>query len=195
MKKLNQKGFGAVEIVLLVVLVGIIAGAGWYVYQSQKKTKESLDNANQNIEQISKSNKEINEADKKSENSSKKYLEIKELGVKVELDDATADAYYVMQNGFAYISTTSLKNAGPECSAEKTGVVAISKVNKTDTDEMTGKTYEQQIKDGGSGVIIGNNVYLMNRSQAYCSEDVDVQAKQQAAWNSFLAQAKTMQAL
>ena len=190
MKKMNQKGTGVVEVVLLLVLVGLIVGVGYYVYNSQKKTNESLDNASQSLTDATKAKEGV-----KNKEAASRYLVIKELGVKIELDDATSDAYYVMENGFAYVSTTALKNANVECSAEKTAVAAISKVPKTATDEMIGKTYEQHIKDGGSGVIIGDNVYLMTRAQSYCSEDLHVQAKQQAVWNSFLAKAETMQQL
>jgi Tfp pilus assembly protein PilX len=42
----NQKGLGAVVILLILVVVGIIGGTGWFVYNSQKKTTRSLDNTN-----------------------------------------------------------------------------------------------------------------------------------------------------
>lgn len=45
MKKLNNKGFGAVEFLLIFVVIGIIGGAGYYVYNAQKKTNTALDNA------------------------------------------------------------------------------------------------------------------------------------------------------
>lgn len=41
----NQRGFSLVEGLLLFVLVGIIGGAGWYVYNSNKQANESLKNA------------------------------------------------------------------------------------------------------------------------------------------------------
>ncbi len=47
MKK-NQKGFSAVELVLFAVIVSLIGFVGWYVYSSQKKTSDTLDNAANN---------------------------------------------------------------------------------------------------------------------------------------------------
>ena len=38
----NQKGFGAVEALLILVIVGIISGAGWYVMKANK----NIDNTN-----------------------------------------------------------------------------------------------------------------------------------------------------
>ena len=44
MKKLDSKGFGAVEALLIIVIVGLIGSVGYFVYGSQKKTNTSLDN-------------------------------------------------------------------------------------------------------------------------------------------------------
>ena len=45
MKKLDTKGFGAVEAILILVILGVIGGAGFLVYRSQNETKTTLDNA------------------------------------------------------------------------------------------------------------------------------------------------------
>ncbi len=58
MLKLNNKGSSPLHIVLILVIVGLIAGVGYYVYSSQKKTNESLDNANSSLEQAAQANKE-----------------------------------------------------------------------------------------------------------------------------------------
>src|SRR5690349_3520452 len=51
----NQKGFGALQTVLLLLIVAIIGGTGVYVYKSQKDTNKSLDNTSQNLTNLSKS--------------------------------------------------------------------------------------------------------------------------------------------
>jgi type II secretory pathway pseudopilin PulG len=38
----NQKGFSVVEILLILVIIGILSGTGWYVYNSNKKTNNLL---------------------------------------------------------------------------------------------------------------------------------------------------------
>jgi predicted lipoprotein with Yx(FWY)xxD motif len=44
MKKLNQKGFTPVEWILLLVIVGLVAGIAWYVFKSQNDTTATLEN-------------------------------------------------------------------------------------------------------------------------------------------------------
>lgn len=195
MKKINQKGFGIWELLLLLLLLLILLALGWWVW-NQKNDNKPADNSSSSSQQQAEPKKEEQKpAAEKPKETPKKYLEIKELSVKIELNAAIDDAYYIMKDGYAYLSLTSLKNADPECAADKTGVAAIGAYTKTDINDMSGKTYEEQVKAGGSGVIIGNKAYVLDRSQAYCSEKVDVQTKQQAAWDGFLTQAKTIQSL
>jgi hypothetical protein len=40
-KKMNQKGFGAVEAFLILVIIGIIGGAGWYVMKANKNIDDT----------------------------------------------------------------------------------------------------------------------------------------------------------
>lgn len=44
----NQKGFSAVAVLLIVVVVGLISGVGWYVYKSQNKPKDTQQTADSN---------------------------------------------------------------------------------------------------------------------------------------------------
>lgn len=56
--KNNQKGFGLVEGLLVVVALGIIGGAGYYVYHANKSTNESLNNTNSSDPAVQKTDKE-----------------------------------------------------------------------------------------------------------------------------------------
>jgi hypothetical protein len=44
--KSSQKGFAVLEGLLILVIVGLIAGVGWYVYDAKNKADKSLNNAN-----------------------------------------------------------------------------------------------------------------------------------------------------
>lgn len=53
MKK-NQLGFGTIETLLIVVIVGIVGTVGWFVYNSQKKTNDILDKTTQSQSELQK---------------------------------------------------------------------------------------------------------------------------------------------
>ncbi len=43
----DSRGFAAIEGLLILILVGIIGGTGWYVWKAHDKANKSLDNATQ----------------------------------------------------------------------------------------------------------------------------------------------------
>ena len=52
--KLNQKGFGAVEILLTIIAVALITGVGYYVYNSSKSdNKENKSGSSRTVEENS----------------------------------------------------------------------------------------------------------------------------------------------
>ena len=46
MKQLNQKGFGGLGVLALVIVVAAVAGIGWYVYHSGQATTKTLQQTN-----------------------------------------------------------------------------------------------------------------------------------------------------
>lgn len=175
MKRLNNKGFGLIELLLLLIFILLLIFFGWYIWKQNqsKQSSESQDSAQQAPSQ------QDEEADQEETN----YLEIPELGIKMKLDDDTADAYYYMNSGYAYLSLESLKETD-DCAADETSIAAVAKVKKTDVNEMTGKTYEEEAK-AGYGTIIGDNVYVVSQAQAFCTEKPDEQKLANAARTAF----------
>jgi type II secretory pathway pseudopilin PulG len=57
MKK-NQSGFSVVEGLLILVIVGILCGTGWYVWNSNKKTNDILNSADKSSNVTAKSSKQ-----------------------------------------------------------------------------------------------------------------------------------------
>lgn len=72
MKKLGQKGFGAVEGLLAVIAIALVVGVGFYVVNANKDDKKS---------ETATSTSQKNET--KPTEQKKDYLEVKELGIKV----------------------------------------------------------------------------------------------------------------
>jgi uncharacterized protein (UPF0333 family) len=86
--KINQKGFSAVEGLLILVVIGIIGGAGWYVFKSRSQATKSLDSANNTTSYIAK------QKSQPKTTPTKQYLEVKEWGVKIPLTSDISDLTY-----------------------------------------------------------------------------------------------------
>lgn len=74
MKKYNQKGFSAVEWVLLLVIVGLVAGIAWYVFKSQNDTTATLENTELSQSQPAKSTKSADIVQTKTDSKQGQYL-------------------------------------------------------------------------------------------------------------------------
>lgn len=70
----NQKGFGLVEILLLIVAAGLISGAGWYVYRTHNSSANSTAKSG--------------------------TIDVKELGIKLTFSDANHWSYNLNQGPF-----------------------------------------------------------------------------------------------
>lgn len=87
----KQSGFSAVILPLVLVIISIIGGIGWYVWKSQRNTKQSA-----NATQPTSSNqaKKDDNSNEQTQKTAQKYLEIKELGIKLKLTDGIKNIYY-----------------------------------------------------------------------------------------------------
>src|SRR6185503_5287247 len=84
----TQKGFAALESLLILAIIAVIGGIGWYAYNSKSKTDKILSQAD-------KISQDAPLATKKSSISptSQNYLTIKEWGIKIKLTDASKITY------------------------------------------------------------------------------------------------------
>ena len=90
MKKLNQKGFTAIEAILILVIVAIIGGTGFYVYNSNKKSDKTSETTESTIAQS-------------PAPTEAKYLSVKEWRVKFKVSDDTP-------SGVTYKKKTRVKS-------------------------------------------------------------------------------------
>jgi hypothetical protein len=163
----NQRGFSAVEVILILIIVGLLGGVGYYVWSSNEKTKTTLDRAEQS------SSVDV------EQKSSKKYLVIKEKGVKFELTDKIKDAYYhISKDGYVYLSLHRYDNVkGFEgCTAkggsdnDGSGLAALNNAKVGDDNigsPFTKKELDDVIED--RGVKINDTYYWFeSNSQAPC---------------------------
>ena len=76
-----QKGFGLVEIIIIIAIVGLLGVAGWLVYDRQKSPTTADSSAQTAQEPVAKPDPNAG------------YLVIKEWGVKIKMKDAAKVTY------------------------------------------------------------------------------------------------------
>jgi hypothetical protein len=175
MIKLNSKGFSPVHILLLVLIAGMIGGVGYYVYISQKETKQNLDNSASSQADPQKSDKKEEVKEEKDETKTelnKGYLVINELGVKFKLSSSLEGLYYIIgdEGRTAYFSLEELR--ATDCAADKTSQVALTRYTEQDfiRDETVAPLKE-------SSKIIGDYYFYAIGGQSACSEDSKTQER------------------
>lgn len=196
----SEAGFGAIQSALLLAVVAIIGFVGWYVYQTRSNSNESYNNAaNTSVAASKKASNPATTSDKSTSNqtTAKKYLEIKEWGVKFELTSDIYDAYYdnkVSTNMAAFsLRSHSLDNE-PDCTTGSQSVVTIFRVApNTSDDTIMGQTYEQTAGDLGKQV--GKYFYFVGPAQYKCTADSKNDAQLAKVVAAFKQSAMTLQAM
>lgn len=156
----NSKGFGVVEVLLAVLAVVLLSGAGWYVYTNSIDSKDSTD---------SKASDSKSSSQTKSEEAKEtKYLSIKEWGIKLPLSEEITDAYYVVSTSSntdgkpdtVWLGLKSLDASG--CSAAQAnagGDYPIGAIIKSAPDEKDPVSGESATQVNPDGVTINGQYY------------------------------------
>lgn len=168
----KQSGFSAIIIIVcVVVVIGVLGLIGWRLY-SQPSTKTN--NATSHNTSTS------NPSDASNNNSpatpQPTYLDIKEFGIKIPLDNSIADATYTYD-------PSSSSNANPTESQlvnVTTKSLASASDNKCNVQVIT-RTQDQNLM--GTPLVpnytnifkFGNYYYILNGIQFVCSTDKNVQ--------------------
>jgi hypothetical protein len=165
---LNQKGFAALEALLILVIFAIIGGTGWYVMSSKNDIYQNYDSANS-------SSSPVNSATKKN-------FEIKEWGVKATYVGKVDLIYKVTSDNigenWAQLSSKQMKQADPTCDEQSQLGGIIIRLHSGENlrgpaGDDTGQSVESAIK---TGVIseysqVGDYYYFFQRPQAACGSD------------------------
>src|SRR5260221_387918 len=109
--KNNQKGFGALEGLLVLVIVGLLGFVGWYVWHSKNNVNKTFSTAASTSAAASPAKKTTQQ----TTNTNPSYLVITEWGLRVQLTSAIEDAYYKVLGNSVDLSLKSLENT--QCKA------------------------------------------------------------------------------
>jgi uncharacterized protein (UPF0333 family) len=198
-KQPKTKGFSTIEGLLILVIVLILGGVGWYVWHSTKSTNDVLNSVDKSSSAVG------NTATQKSVPTSKQTtqtLDIKEWKVKLPLSTQIADAYYVVstssqddngQPNTVWLGLKSLDNVS-SCAASSankggTPLAGLGKVLSTETDPVSGTPYQERHPNGTTldGYYYNYVDYITNRP---CTTQADLQQKLKDANNAFADAAK-----
>lgn len=185
----KQKGFTAVEVVIVLLVILLLAAGGWYLWK--KNSDKSTTEQSANSAQQQTSNQDAANERTDTQAPAKTYLEVKEWGVKVTLDDDSKDAYYVIKSegpNYAYLSVRSLTN--PDCAPDQVSVGVITRFKQGDIEPISERPYTETVPDATK---VGDYYYYYGRAQAYCDENQE--AKLKAVDAAFNKSVKTIEAI
>ena len=204
-QRLNQKGFTAIEGLLILVILAIVGGTGYFIYHSNQKTSDTL-SSSAKIAQSSPSKITKKKSSASPQTSAKSststspaqtYLTITQWGVQIPLSSAISDALYVYYGqsgtddsgkntyGSVFLSTKSYDTSYPKCSVETgAGPSIIGSIVR-------------YAASSGVGTVIGNYSYAFVPPQASCEADSSAGQQQQATQMqaAFATAAKSIKAV
>jgi hypothetical protein len=161
----KQGGFGAVEIVVICLVVVVLGAVGFTVFRQTHNTKANTTTSTeeeQPAQQTAQTNAEPAQ-------TAQQYLVIKEWGVQLPLPDSVKDAYYVPDvnskgtDGITnqiYIGLKSLDSsgcqAGGNLQGKDTAIAVIVRGLPSEKDPVSGNVITKDFPDG---ITIGKFYY------------------------------------
>ena len=108
----NQKGFGLIEGLLVVIALTLLFGVGYYVYSQNNKKNENRQDA-----AASEQSQNDGQAAVKQKTE---YFEFKELGVKIPLSKELAGLDSQMESNYLYLTTNAIIASKNKCDPNNT---------------------------------------------------------------------------
>lgn len=136
LKNLNKKGFTAIEAMLAVVMVAIIAFVGYYVYHTQSQSNKTLASATQvaNSSPAKGSTKKVTTT---TPTSTQKYFIINEWGIRAPYSGILTLQYGAGANSNTFdVSSTQLDTGGPSATCALNSAAAGYIQRYLPTDEI-----------------------------------------------------------
>lgn len=179
------------EAALIVLILAIIGGTGYYVWHANNKATDSQNSAQTNANSAAPHKKT-------AKKTATKYLAIKEWGVRGKLDSSVTPEYAITSDAnqtWARLSSDQLIAADPQCSVANSAGGIINRAKADDHaysqggDDL-GITIKQEIDNGTlkNYKQVGVYYYWLDPGQAACGEAAaatqDIQNKTIAAFKA-----------
>lgn len=190
MKASKQTGFSIVEVLIAIVVIAVLAGAGWLVYERVKPTttkSNTTSNQNQSTNQ--------HNANTGNQQTTGNTFKIPELGVELTLPDSIKDLKYAVDTT-TVAGTTSVRfttatleakdGTGSQCTATQSALGVMWKSASNPADTGAAATASKQV---------GDAYILYNRAQQGCSSNTsttDLQSSQAKLLEAAVQTARAM---
>jgi len=181
MKKLskNNRGFSAVEALIVLVVLALLGFAGWFVYHKQHEKNDKKTTTNSSSKSTNDTSKD---ASKDSTKDQTEYFTVSEWGVRAAY--TASDRFtYKLSDGNKMLTAISKELAAADSGCSTFGAGQISRMQGSDfataDGQGPGQTVEQAAaQNPNTYVKVGNYYYMFRHSQSACgSVDVATQNK------------------
>jgi hypothetical protein len=180
MKQSAQNGFAVLEALLIVVILAIIGGTGYFVWHAKQNTDKSLSDTANSQPAISKPSKQTSDGSADTTKGSVKYLVIKEWGVKFPYPGDDTLSYKIdVSPDSATIISANLAKQYPGCDQYGAGNLGRGHANDSvdEGDQTLGQLYQSDPSLIGK---VGDYYYAFGHDQAACANNpTDASARDQ----------------
>ena len=179
----TESGFGAIEAMLIIVAIVVVAVAGLVLYRHNHKTNVKRDASTSTSQTAS---QQTTSSNAQVAQPAQQYLAIKEWGVELTLDSSTASLYYYMKPevpDVAYLSLKTVSDIAPNCAADKVSLAAIGRLTEAQQQAAVSKP---SILNRPGTIHIGSYWYSYTKPNSGCVDDAaqsDAVSKAQPTYN------------
>ncbi|MBP9852656.1 MAG: hypothetical protein QG629_73 [Patescibacteria group bacterium] len=176
----SQKGFTAIEGLLVIILVGILGFTGWFVWNSQRQTNKTTEQTVTSGFVAKKKTAITKPVETAINTTDENYLEIKEWGVKLLLNDEIkkSNLSYVFKKGTSDISQSdssiSLSNSEDplvkDCKYVTQNIVRLTKAQASYVAPGSIAKYGAN-ENYGAKAVINDFYYVPSGPQQACNGD------------------------
>lgn len=183
-KKLNQKGFSAVEALLIVIILAILGGTGYYVYHANSKATDNQNKAQTDANTAAPHKKNAKSA---KSSSKQKYLTVTQWGVRFPYSGSDTYTYRPNDDPSSISVVSANLSAKYGCDSFGAGLIGRFKADERINTDGSGPTATQAAaSDPSAWGHVGDYYFQFHPDQAACAnKPTDASAAaQHEAWNA-----------
>lgn len=203
----KENGFSAVEGLLIVIIIAMIAGVGYYVWHANKTANDTLSSANQ-VAQNSPAVKGTKKSTSTAPSSNNSYFVVNEWGVRAPYSGSLHLSYTFKHDTgtvtYVALSSSELNAEGSTCASDPTYGGTIERYLSTDkmldsSGQPLSQTAAQYAATANKSTYayVGNYYYFYTKPQSVCGSSQaaqNVQTETESAFSNLVSKLQTVPA-